>query len=77
MHNGDDSRLTTRMFVEGLQPALDIVERDWREGWRRAKATKDKNGGHGALIMVGKRSQDKFFSNGMCCLIENFLIQHH
>ena len=64
MHNGEDSRLTTRMFTEALLPALDVVERDWRDGWRKAQAAKDKKGGYGALIIVGKRSQDKFFSNG-------------
>jgi hypothetical protein len=29
-----------------------------------AKKNKDKNGGKGALIIVGRRDQDKFFSNG-------------
>lgn len=67
MHNGDDSRLTSLMFQEALAPSLDIVERSWREGWRQARATKEKNSGCGALIIVGKRSQDKFFSNGTCC----------
>ena len=45
-------------------PALDAVERDWRENWRAAKKAKDQNGGNGALIIVGRRDQDKFFSNG-------------
>jgi enoyl-CoA hydratase/carnithine racemase len=30
-----------------------------------AKKNKDKNGGKGALIIVGRRDQDKFFSNGL------------
>jgi hypothetical protein len=45
-------------------PALDAVERSWREKWRAARAASDSNGGGGALIIVGKRDQDKFFSNG-------------
>ncbi|KAG6861998.1 hypothetical protein C0995_008185 [Termitomyces sp. Mi166 len=65
LHNGIDSRLTVDLIDRGLKPALDTVERDWREHWRTAQKNKDKNGGKGALIIVGKRSQDKFFSNGV------------
>ncbi|KAK7690621.1 hypothetical protein QCA50_005720 [Cerrena zonata] len=65
LHNGADSRLSTALISEGLLPALDIVERDWRNVWRAARAAKDKTGGRGALILVGNRSQDKFFSNGL------------
>lgn len=64
LHNGDDSRLTELLVEEALKPALDAVERTWRQAWRAAAAAKDKEGGKGALIIVGKRSQDKFFSNG-------------
>jgi len=45
-------------------PALDVVEKHWREQWRTAKKSADKLGGGGALIIVGNRKQDKFFSNG-------------
>jgi len=48
-----------------LKPALDVVERDWREQWRAAQSSGDKEGGKGALIIVGRRDQDKFFSNGL------------
>ncbi|KAF9266562.1 ClpP/crotonase [Marasmius fiardii PR-910] len=71
LHNGQDSRLTPELIDGGLKPALDAVERDWRDGWRRYQQTKDKNGdapgddGKGALIIVGRRDQDKFFSNGL------------
>ena len=65
LHNGADSRLSTELITGGLLPALDIVERDWRNVWRAARAAKDKTGGRGSLILVGNRSQDKFFSNGM------------
>ncbi|CAL1716791.1 unnamed protein product [Somion occarium] len=65
LHNGPDSRLSTALINDGLQPALDAVERDWRNGWRAARAAKNKTGGKGALIIVGNRGQDKFFSNGL------------
>jgi len=65
LHNGQDSRLTADLVNNGLKPALDAVERDWREQWRTASKTQDKAGGRGALIIVGKRDQDRFFSNGL------------
>jgi len=65
LHNGHDNRLTVDLVDHGLKPALDAVERDWREQWRTAQKAKDKNGGKGALIIVGRRDQDKFFSNGL------------
>jgi len=50
-----------------LKPALNTVEKDWRESWRiymrDQKVNKDE--GKGALIIVGRRDQDKFFSNGL------------
>jgi hypothetical protein len=52
------------MIDEALRPALDVVEHSWH-------ATRDKqvndvkdSKGAGALIIVGRRDQDKFFSNG-------------
>ena len=45
-------------------PALDMVEREWRGQMRAAKQSNDKEGGKGSLIIVGRRDQDKFFSNG-------------
>ena len=64
MHNGEDNRLTSELLNNGLKPALDAVEKHWREGWRISQAAKDKDGGKGAVIIVGRRDQDKFFSNG-------------
>ena len=69
MQNGEDNRLTHALVNKALKPALDIVEKEWRETFRAAQkkgsaskdATKD---GRGALIIVGKMDQDKFFSNG-------------
>ena len=64
MHNGADNRLTADFIKSGMLPALDVVERDWRNVWRASKQTNDKQGGRGALVLVGNRGQDKFFSNG-------------
>ena len=66
MHNGEDNRLTHTMVRQALMPALDYVERGWRTEWRAAQEKKDTGGpdGGGALIIVGNKSQDKFFSNG-------------
>lgn len=64
MHNGNDSRITERFLDKAMMPALDAVERHWRENWRAARAAKDNEGGKGTLIIVGKRTQNKFFSNG-------------
>ena len=75
MQNGEDNRLTHALVNKALKPALDIVEKEWRETFRVAQkkgpaskdATKD---GRGALIIVGKMDQDKFFSNGQAiCLL--------
>ena len=65
LHNGEDNRLTQTLVDQAFKPALDIVERHWRKQWRTAKRAMDKpEEGGGALIIVGKRSQNKFFSNG-------------
>jgi hypothetical protein len=52
------------MIDEALRPALDVVEQSWyatRD--KQVKDVKDSKGA-GALIIVGRRDQDKFFSNG-------------
>jgi len=64
LHNGQDNRLTTLMIDGAIKPALDAVENDWHEQWARAQQVKGKVGAEGALVIVGKRGQDKFFSNG-------------
>lgn len=66
LHNGQDNRLTHELINKAVMPALDIVEREWRVQRRTALETKNAEGGKGALIIVGRRDQDKFFSNGMC-----------
>jgi len=65
LHNGLDNRLTHDLINKGLKPALDTVEREWRA--QRAEASKNlsSDGASGSLIIVGRRSQDKFFSNGL------------
>jgi enoyl-CoA hydratase/carnithine racemase len=65
LHNGQDNRLTTTLIKQGLMPAFDLVEKHWREQCRAAKKAKDKEGVKGALIIVGRKDQDKFFSNGL------------
>ncbi|KIY66523.1 ClpP/crotonase [Cylindrobasidium torrendii FP15055 ss-10] len=62
--HGVDNRLNKEIILEGLQPALDVVEKDWRMQWRHAKKEKAKQGPKGALIFVGALDQDKFFGNG-------------
>lgn len=67
LHNGVDNRLTETLLRKALDPALDAVEREWRTRWRAAKAVDYKEGvesAKGALIIVGRRAQNKFFSNG-------------
>ena len=68
MHNGADSRLTEAFILHAMRPALDAVERHWREEWRAGVAGKDEALCHGALIIVGNRKQDKVFSNGTCSI---------
>ncbi|KAG0708185.1 ClpP/crotonase-like domain-containing protein [Suillus ampliporus] len=63
LHNEQDSRLTTRMINEALRPALDAVEHSWC-AMRDRQANDGEDKGGGALIIVGRRDQDKFFSNG-------------
>ncbi|KAJ7671635.1 ClpP/crotonase-like domain-containing protein [Mycena polygramma] len=65
LHNGPDNRLTPNLVDLAFKPALDAVERQWRNQWRAVQDSKDKSGGSGALVIVGRRDQDKFFSNGL------------
>jgi hypothetical protein len=51
------------MIDQAIKPALDVVEEHWRGLYGPAQKVKGK-GAKGALIIVGKQSQDKFFSNG-------------
>ena len=69
LHNGEDSRITTSLINDALWPALDMVEKHWTTN--RFAAVEDSqhsalesSAADGALIIVGKRDQDKFFSNG-------------
>ena len=57
LHNGVDSRLNREFIEDAVMKALDLVEKDWR-----SSTTED--GAPGALIIVGKKTQQKFFSNG-------------
>jgi hypothetical protein len=64
LHNGQDSRLTKRLIDEALRPALDIVECSWNTTRDRQAGGAGDGNGAGALIIIGRRDQDKFFSNG-------------
>lgn len=64
LHNGEDSRLSVNLLRDGLSPALDIVEKEWRNSLTQVLNSKDKSPAKAALIIVGKQNQDKFFSNG-------------
>ena len=57
MHHGVDNRLNHEVMEKVFLKGLDLVEKDWR-----SSTTED--GAPGALIIVGKKSQQKFFSNG-------------
>jgi len=65
LHNGVDNRLTDRLITQALLPALDLVEKEWRNRRRSEMQDKQKNAGKGALILSGAHNQDKFFSNGL------------
>ena len=68
MHNGDDNRLTDVFITQAMKPALDTVEKHWRANWKAGQAKKDESLTKGAVILVGNRKQDKFFSNGACSI---------
>ncbi|KAJ3512883.1 hypothetical protein NLJ89_g3265 [Agrocybe chaxingu] len=65
LHHGQDNRLTQELINKAFMPALDAAERQWRIQVRTAQKNGDKEGSKGALIIIGKRDQDKFFSNGL------------
>jgi len=63
LKNGSDNRLTGEMCQQVISPALDVVEKEWRDQWRNGDA--DVKGARaGALIITGRLDQEKFFSNG-------------
>ncbi|PPQ63845.1 hypothetical protein CVT24_009058 [Panaeolus cyanescens] len=72
LHNGADNRLTPTL-IKGVMTALNEVEKQWRSQVKAAvkaqaqerNEKKFKQEAGGALIIVGKKSQDKFFSNGL------------
>jgi len=65
LHSGVDNRLTDRLITEALLPALNLVEKEWRNRRRSEMHNKQKDAGKGALILSGAHNQDKFFSNGL------------
>ena len=71
LHNGVHNVLALTFINDAIRPALDAVEGEWRKSLEAAKA-KGKSAapdeGKGALIIIGKRDQNKFFSNGEASL---------
>ncbi|KAH9004955.1 ClpP/crotonase-like domain-containing protein [Lactarius hatsudake] len=65
LHNGVDNRLVKTLINDALKPALQTIEREWRKERADGKARKDKNAGAGAVVIVGRLDQEKFFSNGL------------
>lgn len=67
LHNGAHNILALTFINDAIRPALDVVEEEWRKTLEAARA-KGKSAapdeGKGALIIIGKRDQTKFFSNG-------------
>jgi hypothetical protein len=54
MRNGQDNRLVAHFLRESLLKGLEIVEKDWRTTPNTP----------GALVISGRKDQQKFFSNG-------------
>lgn len=72
LHNGADNRLTPTV-VKSILAALQAVEAQWRAQVKAAHKAQSgqkhdekrfKKDAGGALIIVGRKDQDKFFSNG-------------
>lgn len=67
LHNGAQNVLTLVLINDAIRPALDVVEEEWRKSVKAAKAkgkSASPSEGNGAVIIIGKRDQNKFFSNG-------------
>ena len=67
LHNGVHNVLSLTFINDAIRPALDLVEEEWGKSVKDAKA-KGKSAapgeGNGAVIIIGKRNQNKLFSNG-------------
>lgn len=67
LHNGVHNVLSLAFINDAIRPALDLIEEEWRKSVKGAKA-KGKSAapgeGNGAVIVIGKRNQNKIFSNG-------------
>lgn len=67
LHNGVHNVLALAFLNDAIRPALDVIEEEWRKSLEAVKAKGESVGldeGKGALIIIGKRDQNKFFSNG-------------
>ena len=67
LHNGPHNVLALTFINDAIRPALEVVEEEWRKSLKAARAegkSAATNEGKGALVIIGKRDQNKFFSNG-------------
>lgn len=67
LQNGVHNVLALAFVNDVIRPALDVVEEEWRESLEAARVKGKSAGpdeGKGALILIGRRDQNKFFSNG-------------
>jgi Delta3-Delta2-enoyl-CoA isomerase len=67
LHNGVHNVLALTFINDAIRPVLDVVEEEWRKSLKVSKMKGKSAGpdeGKGALIIVGRRDQNKFFSNG-------------
>ena len=67
LHNGVHNVLSLIFINDAIRPVLDLVEEEWRKSVKDAKAKRKSatpGEGNGAVIIVGKRNQNKYFSNG-------------
>ena len=68
LHNAGAYNVLSLTFInDAICPALDLIEQEWRKSVEGAKA-KGKSAapdeGNGAVIIIGKRNQNQFFSIG-------------
>lgn len=72
LHNGVHNVLALAFVNGAIRPALDVVEGEWKKSLEAAKVkgkSAELDEGKGALIIVGRRDQNKFFSNGKVDLL--------
>jgi hypothetical protein len=59
------------MCREVISPALDVVEKEWREARNKAVAEGTKGAGAGSLVITGPQDQMKFFRYAATTVFES------